>query len=125
MFLVHTSQLVCSAITMSEVTQNQRHGRAYDPAIRELLQTLEIATSTKADQEVIEGLKRALLYADMRDDYALQCTSKESDTCRQITETTFSHPWKELKEQGKTLWNLTPRMLSGAWEGTHLYNYQG
>ena len=85
--------------------------------MRQVQETLEIATSTKAAPEVIEGLKKALLYADLREDYTLQCTSQESDTCRKIRETTQSHPWAELKEQGKTLWNLTPLMLSGPLEG--------
>ena len=88
-----------------------------DPTMRQVQETLEIATSTKAAPEVIEGLKKALLYADLREDYTLQCTSQESDTCRKIRETTQSHPWAELKEQGKTLWNLTPLMLSGPLEG--------
>ena len=92
--------------------------RSRDPAIRQVQETLEIATSTKAAPEVIEGLKKALLYADLREDYTLQCTSQESDTCRKIAETTLSHPWAELKEQGKTLWNLTPLMMSGRLEGT-------
>ena len=85
--------------------------------MRQVQETLEIATSTKAAPEVIEGLKKALLYADLREDYTLQCTSQESDSCRKIRETTQSHPWAELKEQGKTLWNLTPLMLSGPLEG--------
>ena len=89
-----------------------------DPTVKQIQDTLEIATSTKAAPEVIEGLKKAMLYADLREDYTLQCTSQESDTCRKITETTQSHPWAELKEQGKTLLNLTPLMLSGPLEGT-------
>ena len=87
------------------------------PAMRQVQETLEIATRTKAAPEVIEGLKKALLYADLREDYTFQCTSQESDTCRKIRETTESHPWAELKEQGKTLWNLTHLMLSGPLEG--------
>ena len=89
-----------------------------DPTVKQIEDTLEIATSTKAAPEVIEGLKKAMLYADLREDYTLQCTSQESDTCRKITETTLSHPWAVLKEQGKTLLNLTPLMLSGPLEGT-------
>ena len=37
---------------MSEVKHKQRHGWVYDPAIRQLQQTLEVATSTKANPEV-------------------------------------------------------------------------
>ena len=91
--------------------------RSRDPAIRQVQETLEIATSTKAAPEVIEGLKKALLYADLREDYTLQCTSQESDTCRKIAETTQSHPWAELKEQGKIVCNLIPLMISSRLEG--------
>ena len=103
---------------MSDNSKPSKPNRRWrDPTMRQVQETLEIATSTKAAPEVIEGLKKALLYADLREDYTLQCTSQESDTCRKITETTLSHPWKELKEQGKTLWNLTPLMMSGRLEG--------
>ena len=91
--------------------------RSRDPAIMQIQETLEIATRTKAAPEVIEGLKRALLYVDLREDYTLQCTSQESDTCRKIAETTLSHPWAELKEQGKTIMYLAPFMLTGRLEG--------
>ena len=103
---------------MSDNSKPRKPNRtSRDPAIKQVQETLEIAISTKAAPEVIEGLKKALLYADLRENYTLQCTSQESDTCRKITETTLSHPWAELKEQGKTLWNLTPLMMSGRLEG--------
>ncbi|KAK7488049.1 hypothetical protein BaRGS_00020640 [Batillaria attramentaria] len=91
--------------------------RHRDPAIREIYKTLEVAERTKADPEVIEGLKRALQYEDLRDDYALRCSSAQSDACRQIAELTYSHPWQELKEQGTVQYNFPPRMLSGPLEG--------
>ena len=87
------------------------------PAMGQVQETLEIATRTKAAPEVIEGLKKALLYADLREDYTFQCTSQESDTCRKIAETTQSHPWAELKEQGKIVWSLIPLMISSRLEG--------
>jgi len=82
--------------------------------------TLEKAKVTKADPEVIEGLQRALEYSDLREEYAHMCTSGHSATCEKIVETTLSHPWAELKEQGKTLWNLRPVMMSGRLEGQFL-----
>ena len=107
-----------SDVTMSDNGKPRGANRSRrDPTMRQVQETLEIATSTKAAPEVIEGLKKALLYADLREDYTLQCTSQESDSCRKIRETTQSHPWAELKEQGKTLMNLTPMMLSGRLEG--------
>lgn len=92
----------------------------YDPAVHVIQKTLEAAHRTNADLEVIEGLKRVLHFVDLRDAYALKCTTKESAMCQQIVELTHSHPWTELKEQGKTMWNLSPRMLSGPLEGQFL-----
>ncbi|KAK7465165.1 hypothetical protein BaRGS_00037668 [Batillaria attramentaria] len=95
-------------------SSNKMH---YDPTIGVIQKTLEAAQRTKADPEVIEGLERALKLVDLRDDYALQCSSQESAACREIVKLTLSHPWDELKKEGKTIWNLTPRMLSGPLEG--------
>ncbi|XP_070177331.1 O-methyltransferase MdmC-like isoform X1 [Littorina saxatilis] len=94
--------------------------RRYDPAIEEFQKVLGRAIAANVDPEVIEGLKRALSYVDMREDYTLECTSQESDTCRRIRETTMSHPWTELKEQGKALRDYNPRMLSGPLAGQFL-----
>ncbi|KAK7099941.1 uncharacterized protein [Littorina saxatilis] len=92
----------------------------YDPTVNQVRRVLERAIATNADPEVIEGLKTALRYTDMREDYSVQCTSRESDACRKIAEATLSHPWSDLKKQGKTIWDLTPRMLSGSLEGQFL-----
>jgi len=92
----------------------------YDPAVTEFRKSLEAAIATKADPTVIEGLKKALSYVEMREDYALSCSTPESDACKKIREATFTTDWKSLKEQGKTMWNLTPRMLSGHLEGQFL-----
>ncbi|KAK7465164.1 hypothetical protein BaRGS_00037667 [Batillaria attramentaria] len=89
----------------------------YDPTVGVIQETLEAAQRTKADPEVIEGLKKALQLVDLRDDYALQCSSQESAACREIGKLTLSHPWDELKKDGKTIWNLMPDMLSGPLEG--------
>lgn len=89
----------------------------YDPAIIEIRKTLQKAEATQADPEVIEGLKRALQYADLRDEYAHKCTSEHSATCGKIAETTLTHPWRELKDQGQTMGYLRPVMMSGRLEG--------
>lgn len=92
----------------------------YDPTVHAVRKTLETAQRTNADPEVIEGLKKALQLVDLREDYAQNCTSQQSATCREIEEMTQSHPWDELKKQGKTIWNLMPEMLSGVLEGQFL-----
>jgi len=104
---------------MSSAVQPRRR-YVYDPAIEEFQKVLDRAIAANVDPEVIEGLKRALSYVDMREAYTLECTSQESDTCRRIRETTISHPWTELKEQGKALRDYNPMMLSGPLAGQFL-----
>jgi len=94
--------------------------RHYNPTVGKMREALEVATSSNAAPEVIQAIQTALSYVDMRDDYTLRCSSEESATCAKITQTTLTHNWAELKEQGKTMWNLSPRMLSGRLEGQFL-----
>nr|KAG5700475.1 hypothetical protein BaRGS_013962 [Batillaria attramentaria] len=82
----------------------------------QIYKVLQVAKRTGADPEVTEGLQTALQYVRMRDDYTLKCTSAESDACRQVATLTQSLDWDDLKKEGKTLFGLETRMLTGASE---------
>ena len=56
-----------------------------DPAFRPLKEVLERAIATNADPQIIEGIKTVFQYENMREDYTLDCTSQESDTCRKAS----------------------------------------
>ncbi|KAK7488048.1 hypothetical protein BaRGS_00020639 [Batillaria attramentaria] len=95
----------------------------FDPAVMQIYKVLQVAKRTGADPEVTEGLQTALQYVRMRDDYTLKCTSAESDACRQVATLTQSLDWDDLKKEGKTLFGLETRMLTGASEGQFLKSF--
>ena len=66
-----------------------------------------------------------IFYADLqaRENYCEEISSAPSDALTKLAADTLSHPWAEVHAQGKTKWNLDPRMVSGAHEGTIQCNY--
>ncbi|XP_076454564.1 O-methyltransferase MdmC-like [Babylonia areolata] len=94
--------------------------RYQDPALLELMDVLELAQSTGADPQVVEGIRKVLHHVDLREDFTLRSSSDESGVCRKVAQETVDMQWSELKEQGKTSMTLTPKMLSGRLEGQFL-----
>ncbi|CAG5127140.1 unnamed protein product [Candidula unifasciata] len=92
----------------------------YDPAVEEVKKALALAESSGAVPELIETLKSALQLVELREDFAHNATSKESAALKGILDETYSHDWDSVHQQGKSLWKLSPIMMSGPLEGQFL-----
>lgn len=92
----------------------------YDPAVLQMHKALKTAEESGAGSEVVEAIKKALELVDARDEFCETLTSPESEPCKNIMDASYAHDWKTLKAEGKTKWNLTPRMLTGHLEGQFL-----
>merc|ERR1719239_1323061 len=92
----------------------------YDPAVLQMHKALKTAEESGAGSEVVEAIKKALELVDARDEFCETLTSPESEPWKNIMDASYAHDWKTLKAEGKTKWNLTPRMLTGHLEGQFL-----
>ncbi|BFZ05953.1 hypothetical protein BsWGS_08992 [Bradybaena similaris] len=92
----------------------------YDPAVMELHKALQLAKSSGASPELLQTLQSALDLVEKREEFALATTSKQSETLREIYEETYRHDWEKVHQEGKTVWNLRPGMMSGLLEGQFL-----
>ena len=52
-----------------------------------------------------------------RDKFCENVTTPSSQPLKEIVEETMSYPFKKAFEDGKTVWNLSPGMMSGHLEG--------
>ncbi|KAH9495547.1 hypothetical protein Btru_013536 [Bulinus truncatus] len=100
-----------------------RRFRFHDPAVDQVVKALELAESTNASPVVIETLNYALELARLRDEFTKSATTSESEACRNILDETLKHNWREVHEQGKTTWKLSPGMMSGTVEGQFLKSF--
>jgi len=92
----------------------------YDPAIIEVQKALNLAKSSGASPELVQTIESALELVKLREDFAHDSTSKESKTLKAVIDETYRHDWDTVYKQGKSIWNLSPEMLSGPLEGQFL-----
>uniref|UniRef100_A0A0B6Z9A8 Caffeoyl-CoA O-methyltransferase n=1 Tax=Arion vulgaris TaxID=1028688 RepID=A0A0B6Z9A8_9EUPU len=92
----------------------------YDPAVNEVHKALELAKSSGATPELIKTIESALELTKLREDFAHNTTSKESQTLKEILAETYRHDWESVHQQGKSTWHLSPVMMSGPLEGQFL-----
>jgi len=92
----------------------------YDPAVVELRNALKLAKATETPPEVLESIRKAVELVELRDTFTESCTSPDTAACSNVIKQTNKHDWASVKAQGKSKWNLVPRMLSGHLEGQFL-----
>uniref|UniRef100_A0A0B7A1L0 Caffeoyl-CoA O-methyltransferase n=1 Tax=Arion vulgaris TaxID=1028688 RepID=A0A0B7A1L0_9EUPU len=92
----------------------------YDPAVEEVQKALKLAVSSGAAPEVIQTIESALELVRLRENFALNATSTQSQTLKEILEETYKHDWESVHQQGKSSWRLSPGMISGHLEGQFL-----
>ena len=58
-----------------------------------------------------------IVFFQKRDKFCENVTTPSSQPLKEIVEETMSYPFKKAFEDGKTVWNLSPGMMSGHLEG--------
>lgn len=91
-----------------------------DPLMRQLSALKEDCQEKGVPESVIEGINKAMDLFMARENYCEEISSAPSEALTKLAADTMSHPWAEVHAQGKTKWNLDPRMVSGAHEGQFL-----
>lgn len=92
----------------------------YDPAVRELRNALKLAQDTSTPPQVLESLKKVLRLVELKEEFTVGVTTKDTEACSAIEQATFDHDWATPHAEGKTKWHLQPKMLSGHLEGQFL-----
>ncbi|CAL1534379.1 unnamed protein product, partial [Lymnaea stagnalis] len=116
--IYHAPGFACNKyLTMSRDFIPPSH---YDPTVVALEKTIELAKNSGAAPDLVEALEGVRNLVTEREEYTLNTTTKESETCRDIIEKTNKHDWETPFQEGKTTWLLKPFMMSGALEGQFL-----
>ncbi|XP_005105715.1 O-methyltransferase MdmC [Aplysia californica] len=92
----------------------------YNPAVMEMHRALKLAQDTGASPDVIKSIETALELVDLREKYTDSVTSGETEVFHKILTETYKHDWQSLHSDGKTKWNLRPKMMTGNLEGQFL-----
>lgn len=93
-----------------------------DPLMRQLITLKEECEEKGIPGFVINGIDKAMDLFEARETYCEEISSTPSEALTKLAADTMSYPWAEVHAQGKTKWNLNPRMVSGAHEGQFLQN---
>lgn len=91
--------------------------RSRDPAINKLREVKAEAESLGVPESIINGMQAVDDLAKAREDYCDNKTSTPSESMAALIKDTLEHPWQNVYEEGKTTWNISPRMMSGNLEG--------
>ncbi|XP_052104035.1 uncharacterized protein LOC127737419 isoform X2 [Mytilus californianus] len=91
--------------------------RSRDPAINKLREVKAEAESLGVPESIINGIQAVDDLTKAREDYCDNKTSTPSESMAALIKDTLEHPWQNVYEEGKTKWNITPRMMSGNLEG--------
>ncbi|WAQ94910.1 MDMC-like protein [Mya arenaria] len=92
----------------------------YEPAFQELNDAAKLCDEKEVDPEVKGKIEKALSLLMAREKYCDDVSSKPSEALATLQSSTLTYPFKQAYEEGKTVWNLSPRMMSGSLEGLFL-----
>ncbi|XP_053381330.1 O-methyltransferase MdmC-like isoform X1 [Mercenaria mercenaria] len=92
----------------------------FDPAIGELYKIKELCAEKGVDADVQKRLSDAISLAEARDTYCASVSSEPSEALATLQRETLEYPFDQAYQDGKTKWKLSPRMMSGHFEGKFL-----
>lgn len=92
---------------------SQKPGTRRDPLTRHLLKVKELAEKSNGSSEMLKEIDRCLELVPAKDDYCDRITTDASPDLEQLGNSTKTHPWEQVYKDGKTKWNVSPRMMSG------------
>ncbi|CAC5420577.1 unnamed protein product [Mytilus coruscus] len=111
---------VFSTLTNNKLSTEEKgkmSKRSRDPAINKLREVKAEAESLGVPESIINGMQAVDDLAKAREDYCDNKTSTPSESMAALIKDTLEHPWQNVYEEGKTTWNISPRMMSGNLEG--------
>ncbi|XP_021339365.1 caffeoyl-CoA O-methyltransferase-like [Mizuhopecten yessoensis] len=90
------------------------------PVLRHLRKLQQNAKANNAPSDALIQIETCIDCIHARNDYCETISSPPSDVIDNIVTETETHPWQQVRDEGKVLSDVAPIMLSGALEGTFL-----
>lgn len=79
-----------------------------------------MAKTRDVPEDIQEQIQACIDCVTTREDYCDSVSTPPSEAVRTLITDTYSHPWQQVHEEGKTEWRVTPFMMSGELAGTFL-----